>query len=431
MLREQGERLLAGDALGRSQALERLFRFLLKCSIEGRSPKELEIADEVFGRTAASVDQDASVRVHIHRLRRKLDEFYSRAGADDGPRLVLPKGAYKLAIETAPVDATRQIMSVARPSLRQRLSGIAAVVAMLVVAIAATWWIADRRRGDDPVLTELQSSTVWKPLLSGSRRVTVVVGDYYIMGERRADGEVSRLVREFDINGPKDLERVAVDDPERAKTYVDLGLNYFPVGVGNALRAVVPVLRRTDPGIVATVVMPVSQLSPVMVKYSNLVYLGYLSGLGSLRDPMFSGSRFAIGSSYDEVIDRQTGRRYMADTHLDLNATNPSQDYALISKFRSVTGNWVLIIAGTRDAALMEAADYATHLDTIAEMTRSLNGAESFDALLAVESLHNVGLRARLIGVSARRTEADWSGKRSQQFPDDLSVSEPADDRAR
>ena len=42
----------------------------------------------------------------------------------------------------------------------------------------------------------------------------------------------------------------------------------------------------------------------------SLVYLGYLSGLGGLRDPMFSGSRFAVGSSYDEIIDKQTGRHY-------------------------------------------------------------------------------------------------------------------------
>lgn len=35
-VRQLGERLLAGDGLGRSHTLERLFRFLIACTLEGR-----------------------------------------------------------------------------------------------------------------------------------------------------------------------------------------------------------------------------------------------------------------------------------------------------------------------------------------------------------------------------------------------------------
>ena len=96
LVSDQAALILAAEALGRSHALERLFRFLLAATLEGRTPKELEIADEVFGRSAESIDQDASIRVHIHRLRKKLDEYYRGPGASQAVRLVIPKAASKV-----------------------------------------------------------------------------------------------------------------------------------------------------------------------------------------------------------------------------------------------------------------------------------------------------------------------------------------------
>ncbi|MDB5436376.1 MAG: hypothetical protein JWR47_2633, partial [Phenylobacterium sp.] len=81
---ELAERLRARQALGRSEGLNRLFDYLVESALAGTRPKEFEVAVAVFGR-GASFDgsQDASVRVAVHRLRRKLDEFYSGPGADE------------------------------------------------------------------------------------------------------------------------------------------------------------------------------------------------------------------------------------------------------------------------------------------------------------------------------------------------------------
>src|SRR5690606_41244557 len=54
------------------------------------------------------VAQDSVVRVYIHKLRRRLDEFYDGLPAAPASRLVIPKGEYRLTIERAevPVAAT-------------------------------------------------------------------------------------------------------------------------------------------------------------------------------------------------------------------------------------------------------------------------------------------------------------------------------------
>lgn len=413
--------LLAGDALGRSHALKQLFRFLLACAREGRSPKEIEIAEEVFGRSAGTTDHDATIRVHVHRLRRKLDEFYAGPGAGEPVRLVIPKGGYRLGVEPmaalpAPDDA------VAPPVPRRRsrrLVEVAGLLLLLVVVALTSWQLGRRPDATDAPLHAVRSSLLWGQTTANGRRIAIVAGDYYIFGERDAAGDVARLVRDFDVNSPRDLELLVESDPARAGNYVDLGLDYLPVGIGNALRVVAPVLRRNAQGALSSFVVPASQLTPEMVKLTNIVYLGYLSGLGSLRDPVFAGSRFGVGASYDEIIDRRTGRDYMAGTHLQENRDSPSEDYALISAFPGVTGNRIVVIAGTRDAALMQAAEFATRPDALARIAAHLHGATAFEALLAVESLHNVGLRARLLTVSAR-ADPDWSGKRTQSFPDEF-----------
>src|SRR6185437_11560934 len=94
------QRLRARQALGRSDGLNRLFDYLAERGAEGARPKEFEVAAAVFGRTSAfDGSQDASVRVAVHRLRRKLDEFYAGPGRDEPVRLCIPKGEYRMVAE--------------------------------------------------------------------------------------------------------------------------------------------------------------------------------------------------------------------------------------------------------------------------------------------------------------------------------------------
>ena len=416
LVQQHAEMLLAAGALGRSRALERLFRFLLACTLEGRSPKELEIAEEVFGRSAESIDQDASVRVHIHRLRRKLEEYYRGPGAGQPVRLVIPKADYRLAIEPRKAIGKSPAADAVK-NWRWRQMAIAA--GLLVLAGIAGWWIGNRTSVRDSALAEVRASALWRPVLASSRRVSIIVGDYYIFGERDETGQIARMVREFDVNSPADLERLVAANPARSANYVDLGLNYLPIGAGNALRVVTPILLGNEGGVIPSFVVPMSKLSPELVKYTNLVYLGYLSGLGSLRDPLFSNSRFAIGRTYDEIVDHKTGKTYIADAPLGRGDASTSQDYAIVSTFRGVTGNTIIVIAGTRDAGLMQAAEFVSRPEGLAQLAGAQQGDAGFEALLAIESLNNVGLRARLIAASPRKGEADWSGSGMQAFPDE------------
>jgi hypothetical protein len=111
ILREQAASIVRSGALGRSRSYARLLEFLVECARGGRTPKELEIAMEVFGRGADfDPSQDSMVRVYAHNLRQKLEHYYATAGRNQTRQLVLARGEYRISVaepdEPAdPVDA--------------------------------------------------------------------------------------------------------------------------------------------------------------------------------------------------------------------------------------------------------------------------------------------------------------------------------------
>lgn len=430
-LDEQVALVLAAEGLGRSHVMEQLLRFLLARAQTGRAPKEIEIAEAVFARSGGESDADSSVRVYVHRLRRKLDEFYAGPGKDQPSRLILPKGGYLLALEPLampeptppepePTSEPDPAPSGAPAAPRRKMWWLAVALLAPLVTLALGWQIG--RWEDDPGhLGDIQKSALWQPLFAHSHRAAIVVGDYYIFGESRPEGEVARLIREFDVNSPRDLDTFkAMDEPNR-RNYTDLGLSYLPLGVGAAIRSVAPLLRFGRNGMGVVTVVPTSRMDVGVLKSNGLVYLGYLSGLGSLREAVFDHSRFAVGASYDEIIDQRSGHHYMASSHLD-NSNAEGEDYALISSFAGVDGNRIIIIAGTRDAALMQAADYVTRPETLAVLEGRIGKAKAFEALLGIHAMQNVGLEARLIEVSPR-ADPTWQKNADEHFPDQLGNS--------
>src|SRR5581483_11883608 len=103
-IEELARRVRAANVLGRSEPLRRLFDFLVARAADPVAPKEAEVASEIMASGAYfDASQNASVRVYVHRLRQRLEDYYAGPGAGDGERLSLPKGGgYRLVVEARP-----------------------------------------------------------------------------------------------------------------------------------------------------------------------------------------------------------------------------------------------------------------------------------------------------------------------------------------
>jgi len=413
---EHAERIRASGVLGRSDLIRRLFDYLVACASEGRVPKEIEVAIDGFGRAVDfDVSQDAMVRVYVHKLRRKLEDYYARPEAAAGGVLRIPRGEYRLVLDAATVPAPLDEVVAApvavpepvrapRTTVRERaLMVAAAALAVLCITLLVDRW---REPHTDPATQALRSNALWAPLLADELPIQIVLGDYYIFGERDDGRRVSRLVRDFDINSRADLQQRQKTDPSLVQRYEDLNLGYLPTSSAQALRSVLPIL--TGAGKAVTISLA-SELSPSAFKTSHVVYIGYLSGLGMLQDVVFAGSRFQIGGSYDELIDTESGTPYVSEAGEPMPDTERYRDYAYLSTFGGPDGNQHLILAGTRDTAVMQTAEIAASVRRCEELLARAANHKAFEALYEVYGVSGTNLEARLVLARALDEHAIWS----------------------
>ncbi|EIZ78486.1 hypothetical protein WSK_2930 [Novosphingobium sp. Rr 2-17] len=427
---DYNERLIAGAArlrdsgrLGRSDPLIRLFDYLLESSLAGRIPKEIEIAQEVFGKDSNfDIMQDASVRVYIHRLRRKLEDFNTKLAPEED-RILLPLGEYQLTLARGaepeapavnPDEAGPEPELLPEPARKPRLSRFWIVAGLFLLVNAGGWLAYPLLGGADPSAAIVRSP-VWQPIARSRNPSFIVGGDYYIFGDSPDTFNVSRLVRDFSINSRDELDVLRMTNPYARDHYLDLDLSYLPVSIGPALRELLPVATSAGSKTgVRPQVTRMSQVTPEMLKNTNVIYVGFLSGLGILRDPLFRASGFKIGGNYDELIDKANGRRFDSDWAVVADGKTPQRDYAYIASIPGPSGNRIMIISGTRDAAVAQAAQIMVDPEQLAEIAAKTKG-DAFEALYEVRTLGSVNLSSSLIVARPIRSAGIWHPEEMQR----------------
>jgi hypothetical protein len=403
-LKQAAERIQLTGALGESR-VRRLFDYLLATSLAGQSPKEIAIAMDVFGKGADfDVGNDALVRVYIHKLRKALDEFYSSSNAEAGQIIHIPRGEYRLRLNprpapTGPVDAKKEI----KKAWPRRSAIVAGAVAVLAAATVALIW-SNRPHSD---LDRVRANPIWSALLKDDRPIMIIIGDYYLIGELDSSMEIKRLVREYSVNSKSDLDSYIAEHPEAADRYMDVGIRYLPISAADALRDVMVILAPENRRIT---VRKMSDLDPASLKSADIVYIGYLSGMGMFQDLTFAGSRFTVGESYDEIIDKSTKHSYVSDVGSQImdppKRTGKEQsyhDYGMFSKFRGPGGNPVIVISGTRDEGVSQTADAFTNAQKLDEISRQVDAALPIEVLLDVSAFDGVSLTGKPLVATNRK----------------------------
>jgi hypothetical protein len=404
-LRHAAQRIQLSGALGESR-VRRLFDYLLTTSLSGHSPKEIAIAMDVFGKGPDfDVGNDALVRVYIHKLRKALHEYYSNSAQGNDHVIHIPRGEYRLRVDAKTSAPTAPELppppANAMPSRRLPI-GIAAAIGLGIAALVA--FVAFRPRSD---LERVRANPIWSAILEDDRPILIIIGDYYLIGELDSSLEIKRLVREYSVNSKSDLDAYIAEHPEAADKYMDVGIRYLPISAAAALRDVMVVLAPENRRIS---VRKMSDLDPASLKSADIVYIGYLSGMGMFQDLTFAGSRFTVGESYDEIIDKSTKHSYVSDVGSQImdppKRTGKEEryhDYGVFTKFRGPGGNPVVVISGTRDEGVSQTADAFTSAQKLEEISHQVDAALPIEVLLDVSAFDGVSLTGKPLVATNRK----------------------------
>ena len=402
---EEVGKIIESGALGRSHIYERLLSYLAQCSEKNQKPREVDIAIDVFDKTKEfDSNQDSFVRVYIHNLRRKLDDYYAEMPGENSQRLKIAKGQYRL-----DVVSPEPHKNYGNAKEIQKI-GIGFIAGLIVFSIA-TYFLFDWNRHLPDAYEQVADSPVWEDMLSEDYPLLVVVGDYYIFGELDEFGRVRRLLREFDVNSSDDLDDLFFGQPDLQENYMDLDLTYLPQGAAFALKDLLRVVYTSNKEVRVTTM---SELRVADLKSHDILYVGYISALGTLMDFVFASSGLSIGESYDELINDVTGDYYASGAGIPEESNY--QDYGLVSTFPGPDGNRFLVIAGTRDSGVMHTAEAITTRTDIEVLERALmfdnqDQDMAFEALYEVTGFDRMNLDAMLIYSSRLQYREIWGGE--------------------
>jgi hypothetical protein len=409
-LRALAKEIVASGVLGRSKKYGALLEFLVACSIESKSPKEIELAVSVLGKNESfDVSSDSSVRVYVHQLRKKLDTYYRDFDKTSAYRIIIPKGQYTVAAtshRSLYKTGSGKTWSIAESF---QIKGLF-IVAVILLSANLIYLVKSNSGSEPDRMNSVVSHAIWKSVLEDQHPIMLVMGDYYIFGELNANGNIARMVREFNVNSSSDLEDLQFQDIEQAENYLDLDLSYMPEGSAYALARIVPVLQASNKTVNITMM---SDLSTADIRDNHIVYIGYISALEKLKPMTFASSGLQIGRSYDELIDKESLRFFTSDAGLPEEGEQ-FRDYGMFSTYPASSETQVVMIAGMRDAGLMHTAKALSETQTLDDLVVAIDddtdeAVASFEALFEVYGLDRLNFEANLVYVNSLDASAIWS----------------------
>lgn len=198
--RGQIDKLLSSHGLHGSESLCKLLRYLADHALDhpGASPKEYQIATEVFGRPSNfDPHLDSTVRVQAGRLRGKLAEYYATEGAEDAILVDFPRGTYALTFHERAAGAGRNHGGVphdASLEVSQTRSSSKWLAAIILLSVALSAFVAvamdrflNRRTAEARLDTESAEvptglRVFWKGFLTGPQEPWVIFSNAAFVG---------------------------------------------------------------------------------------------------------------------------------------------------------------------------------------------------------------------------------------------------------
>ncbi len=400
------EKLLSSRTLHGSESLCKLLQYLANHSFEhpGVSPKEYQIATEVFGRQKDfDPHLDSMVRVQAGRLRSKLAEYYASEGVDDHLALEMPKGGYGLAFHQRTRGAGRnhsetphETPNDSETTGRTSRLWIVATIALSVVLASAVAVATDRFLNRKPADSQAPGNSnavpvafhvFWKGFLTGPQEPWVIFSNAAFVGRPYIG------MRYY--NRTRDSGAVITD-------------HYTGVGEVLAVHALDTVLAGLHQPIR---VKRGSLFSLDDAKNNDLIFIGSpsenltLLELPNTQEFTFKQLTSGPRTGTMEIINLHPGSGEPKE-FLPSPPDEPlSEDYSIIALKRGLNpAHSVLILAGATTIGTQAAVEYVCQQNSLEELLLRLSVSNSgelkpFEAVIRVKVAKGVPVGSELVAL--------------------------------
>lgn len=353
MLEQAQIRIILADILEspefkESQRYRELLQFLVEESIAGRSPKETTIGTQIFGKDPSfNSKEDATVRVYINNLRKKLEHYYLTSGKTSSYKLVVPVGHYK--VDFVPAEETLSQKPFNSRTLQWGVLSVSLIVVFLFGYYSSSVFQSSPQHPGPP-------NSIWNEFVQPNGRPTLVVlGDYFFL---REINPVSSYYRTITINNPDDMQERLAKDPAFAKRYKQNEFTFLRPSSTWGLSQVIPILQRSPRGYSLKLA---SEVTPADFKSNNIVFIGTLKTLYSFSKFLHIFGMQRTATPYESIaLDSGKGDSVQTFGVGQQLSTDYVKDYSIIAKGAGPEGSTILMLLGFTENGAIAAPRAAT-----------------------------------------------------------------------
>jgi len=268
-------RVVESKEFRNSHVYQRLLTYLVDAMLNNDIPKETTIAIDVFGKTPDfNSNKDATVRSHVHTLRKKLARYYEKENFSDELRIQIPKGRYEVKfVENKPPESDS-------PQLRRSYHAHIAIGLLLlfILILVQIFKLKGTDFGDLPDLRPFSGNQFWSGFFTNDNPTLIIVGDDFLLDDYRPDLGRYRIVRDWEIDSYSDLERFLAQYPKENLKKSEL--TAIPYGGMQNIVNLIPAFTafRRSFGVRMS-----SELKYDEIKDRNIIYIGEFKNLRILQ----------------------------------------------------------------------------------------------------------------------------------------------------
>ncbi|MGQ8338021.1 helix-turn-helix domain-containing protein [Sunxiuqinia sp. A32] len=358
-----------------------LLDYLVQTTLEGNNPKEYTIGIELFGKKYADdYKQDSKIRVYIHNLRKKLNDYYESDGIKDSLIFEVEKGKYNVKFHS-------------RKQLKPKLGfnyKIAFSLLCLICIFLGTIIYVDRKTPDTP----WQKLPVWQDFANSDKKTLLVFGDYFVFSGMLPTGRMG-IFRDYTINSEVEYEHLLDKQPDLVQIISKTQLTYLSkmsVFCQNDIQRVFSQIGKNIE------VKLASDMQPEDLKSYNIIYIGNYKNMGMFENVVNELEfNFGIRSGDRQYIKSKDPK---ATVYSANNTDLKQNDYSLVISLDGYSDNYYLFFLSTQDIGNISTVGQFTNPDYLKQFQESHpKASNNFKALFKVEGIDKTDLGSELIRV--------------------------------
>lgn len=207
-----------------------MMRYMVEEEEQGRNVKSSTIAIDILSpQDKRGVNRDAYVRAKVLNLRKDLKQFYLSEGKDYTQKITIPKGEYKLVIDSRALPQQRSIKAI--PKLQTRSKAVIFLsISTLTLAIVCLYLLF---KGNIRGINNTRASSFISLFIDTDKNVDIVFGDRGLYFEYDTNLKRYRSIFDTKVIFPDDdksFDLFKDNFPERKIIY---GRNFYHTDIGN------------------------------------------------------------------------------------------------------------------------------------------------------------------------------------------------------